>query len=77
MEYTDLSHGSTCYSEAPAEGLFSLLEKVLNGRESLALDCAEALTRLSLEGLELLQCKAMICQRKHSNCGKERGKGSQ
>ena len=40
----------TSYNEAPAQGLFSVLERVLNGRESLSLDCAEALTRISLEG---------------------------
>ena len=50
LQHTDLSHGPTSYSEAPAEGLFSVLERVLNGRESLSLDCAEALTRISLEG---------------------------
>ena len=50
LEQTDLSHAPNSYSEAPAEGLFSVLERVLNGRESLSLDCAEALTRISLEG---------------------------
>ena len=40
----------TSYNEAPAQCLFSVLERVLNGRESLSLDCAEALTRISLEG---------------------------
>ena len=49
-ELTDLDHGSTSFSEAPAEGVFSVIENVLGGRESLELDSIEALTRVALEG---------------------------
>ena len=69
MDYPDLGHGSTCFNEATGDGLFPVLEKVLNSRESLALDCTDTLTRITpriatMEGCDL--------QRKHSNCGKER-----
>ena len=50
LEYADLDAGATCYSEAPAEGVFSVIENILNGRECLDLDSLEALKRIALEG---------------------------
>ena len=67
----------TSYNEAPAQGLFSVLERVLNGRESLSLDCAEALTRISLEGPGVATMEGFTCQRKQFSCGKATGRGLQ
>ena len=50
LKYTDLDQGSTCFSEAPAEGVFSVIEKVIQGRESFGINLIKALTRISLEG---------------------------
>ena len=45
-----LEVGPTSYSEAPAEGVFSVIESVMSGREKLSLQYVEALTRVALEG---------------------------
>ena len=50
LDHGGLSPGVTSYSEAPAEGIFSIIESVLNGRERLSVELTEALTRIVLEG---------------------------
>ena len=40
----------TAFSEAPAEGVFSVWERVISGRESMTLAHANALLRVSKEG---------------------------
>ena len=50
LSQAGLDPGVTCYSEAPAEGIFSVIENILKGRECLGLGLAEALTRVALEG---------------------------
>lgn len=50
LKFTDLDAGATCYSEAPAEGVFSVIERILNDRENINLDALESQTRVSLEG---------------------------
>ena len=47
---THLSSTTACFSEAPAEGVFSVVERVMEGRECLGLDVVEALTRIALQG---------------------------
>ena len=48
--YTDLSESSCSYTEAPAEGIFSIYDRILTGRESLSIEHAVALTRVTLHG---------------------------
>ena len=47
---TDLSESASAYTEAPAEGIFSIYGRVITGRESLSIDHAVALTRVSIHG---------------------------
>ncbi len=47
---TDLSAGPTSYSEAPAESVFSVWERVSAGRSSLSIENTIALTRVAMEG---------------------------
>ena len=47
---TDISPGNTSFSEAPAEGVFSVIERVMEGRSCLELNVVEAITRVVLEG---------------------------
>ena len=48
--YTDLSASDTSFSEAPAEGIFSVIEQIVQGRESLSIENLNALARIRLEG---------------------------
>ena len=49
VEFTDLS--DTCaFTEAPAEGIFSIYSSVIEGKERLTVSNAVALTRVSLHG---------------------------
>lgn len=50
VKKTDLSNSPCAFSEAPAEGIFSVMERVKNGRESLTIDHLVALTRLAAHG---------------------------
>ena len=50
VKYTDLSECSCCYTEAPAEGIFSIYDRIISGREKLSIDNAVALTRVSIHG---------------------------
>ena len=47
---TDLSPSPTSYSEAPAEGIFSVIEKIVQSRESLSIENLNALARIRIEG---------------------------
>ena len=49
-KHAGLESGATCFSEAPAEGVFSVIENVIKGREDLSLECIESLTRIGMEG---------------------------
>ena len=62
--FAGLETGPTSYSEAPAEGVFSVIEYVMTGREKLSLKHVEALTRISLEGPKASNKKAfeLSCQ---------------
>ena len=62
--FAGLETGPTSYSEAPAEGVFSVIEYVMTGREKLSLKHVEALTRISLEGPKASTKKAfeLSCQ---------------
>ena len=48
--YTDLSETPFAFTEAPAEGIFSIYSSVIGGRESLTIDKSVALTRVALYG---------------------------
>ena len=51
VEYADLADLSSCaFSEAPAEGVFSVYACVTKGRESLTVGNAVALTRVAMHG---------------------------
>ena len=50
FEYTDLSVGPTSFSEAPAESVFSVWERVSNGRKGLTISHTIALVRVAMEG---------------------------
>ena len=51
IQYAGLEDMSSCaFSEAPAEGVFSVYQRVTKGRESLTLAHASALTRVSMHG---------------------------
>ena len=47
---TDLSPSATSFSEAPAEGIFSIIEKIVEGRELLSVENINALARIRVEG---------------------------
>ena len=49
-KYTDLSDKPCAFSEAPAEGIFSVYGNVIEGREKLTIDNAVRLTRVVLHG---------------------------
>ena len=49
LEFTDIGY-STSFSEAPAESVFSVYERVIAGRESLSFKRASALVRVMMEG---------------------------
>ena len=49
MNYCD-SDGTTCWSEAPAESIFSVFKMVIHGRESLTLKHTVALCRVITNG---------------------------
>ena len=48
--YTDLSETPFAFTEAPAEGIFSIYSSVIGGRESLTIDKSVVLTRVALHG---------------------------
>ena len=50
LDYTDMSQSSCAYTEAPAEGIFSVYSKVSSGRTSATIDHLVALTRVSAHG---------------------------
>lgn len=50
IAYTDLSESPCSFSEAPAEGVFSVYERVSTGRPSMTHDHLVALTRVSAHG---------------------------
>ena len=50
IKLTDLSDSPCAFSEAPAEGIFSIYSRVTKGRESLTIDHAVALTRVATHG---------------------------
>ena len=50
LKFTDLSNSPCSYSEAPAEGIFSVLSRVSNGRESATIEHLVALTRIAVHG---------------------------
>ena len=60
---TDLSAGPTSYSEAPAESVFSVWERVSAGRSSLSIENTIALTRVAMEGPVALLKTALNYQR--------------
>ena len=47
---TDLSFGPTSFSEAPAESVFSVWERITKGRESISLAHTISLVRVAMEG---------------------------
>ena len=47
---TDLTPSPTSYSEAPAEGICSVIEKNFQSRESLSIENLNALARIRFEG---------------------------
>ena len=49
-QYTDLSPSACAYTEAPAEGIFSIYSRVTTGRERLSIGNAVSLTRVALHG---------------------------
>ena len=50
LEYTDMSQSPCAYSEAPAEGIFSVYSRVSKGRESATVDHLVALSRVAVHG---------------------------
>lgn len=50
IEYTDLSESACAFTEAPAEGIFSIYNRVITGRERLNIGHAVSLTRVALHG---------------------------
>ena len=49
-KFTDISDSPCSFSEAPAEGIFSVYGHVLEGREKLTVENAVRLTRVVLHG---------------------------
>ena len=47
-QYTDLSPSACAYTEAPAEGIFSIYSRVTTGRERVSISNAVPLTRVAL-----------------------------
>ena len=50
IKFTDLSDGPTSFSEAPAESVFSVWERITSNRESLTIAHTIALVRVAMEG---------------------------
>ena len=50
IEKTDFSDNPCAFTEAPAEGIFSIYDWIITGRESLNLADAVSLTRIALHG---------------------------
>ena len=50
VEFTDLSDNTCAFTEARAEGIFSIYSSVIEGKERLTVCNAVALTRVSLHG---------------------------
>ena len=50
LQFTDLTQSPCAYSEAPAEGIFSIYGRVSKGRESATVDHLVALTRVAAHG---------------------------
>ena len=50
VDCTDLSESTCAYTEAPAEGIFSIYNRVITGRERLNIDHAVSLTRVAIHG---------------------------
>ena len=50
IEKTDFSDNPCAFTEAPAEGIFSIYDRIITGRESLNLADAVSLTRIPLHG---------------------------
>ena len=50
IKLTDLSSGPTSFSEAPAESVFSVWERITKGRESLSIGHTISLVRVAMEG---------------------------
>ena len=50
VSYTYLSETPCAFTEAPAEGIFSIYRCVIGGRESLTIDKSVVLTRVALHG---------------------------
>ena len=50
IEKTDFSDNPCAFTEAPAEGIFSIYDRIITGRESLNLADAVSLTRIALHG---------------------------
>ena len=48
--FTDLSESPCAFTEAPAEGIFSIYNRVITGREGLSIGNAVSLTRVALHG---------------------------
>lgn len=50
IKHTDFSEGPCAFTEAPAEGIFSIYDRIITGRERLSIGHAVALTRIALHG---------------------------
>ena len=50
IEKTDFSDNPCAFTEAPAEGIFSIYDRIITGRESLNLADAVSLTRIAVHG---------------------------
>ena len=50
LAYTDISESPCAFSEAPAEGIFSVYKNITNGRESLTIEHAVALACIAVHG---------------------------
>ena len=50
VKQTDLTNSPCAFSEAPAKGIFSIMDRVKKGRESLTIKHLVALTRLAAHG---------------------------
>ena len=50
IQKTDFSDNPCAFTEAPAEGIFSIYDRIITGRESLNLGNAVSLTRIALHG---------------------------
>ena len=50
VDQTDFSDNPCAFSEAPAEGIFSIYDRVITGKERLTIGNAVALTRVAVHG---------------------------